>query len=214
VEHQPAHRRGDCRAQELRRARPLALLSRAGLLLAATAFVGRSAVAQVAPQLLERMAGTWQVEERMWPGPDAAAVELPPAIAHRRLIGGKYLEEVMVNRDSKAPADAIFQRHSFLNFNAVTGRYEYSSLDTRAPQLMTELSAAVGAAPLGPDLSLQGTEFLAPQWGAARNVPFRYRLTLGELRDRRQTVRLYLTPQAVLPPREFLAFEYVYRKTR
>ena len=54
---------------------------------------------------------------------------------------------------------------------------------------------------------------MAPEWGAARNVPFRYRLTIGPVQpDGKQTVQLHLTPQAVLPRREFLAFEYVYVK--
>ena len=52
--------------------------------------------------------------------------------------------------------------------------------------------------------------FVAPEWGSAKNVPFNYRLTIGRIEVGKQTVQLYLTPQKVLPKKEFLAFKYVY----
>ena len=156
------------------------------------------------------MEGTWQVQQRMWPGPGARVVDLPPAIARRQLIDGKYLEEVMDLAQGAAGQPASFRRNAFLNYNAVTKRYEYTSLDTRAPQLMKEVSPRVDPKLFSGELKLQGGIFVAPEWGSAKNVPFKYRLTIGRIKDGKQTVQLYLTPQKVLPKKEFLAFEYVY----
>ena len=169
-----------------------------------------TAAAQEAPQLLQEMEGTWQVQQRMWPGPGARVVDLPPAIARRQLIDGKYLEEVMDLAQGAAGQPASFRRNAFLNYNAVTKRYEYTSLDTRAPQLMKEVSPRVDPKLFSGELKLQGGIFVAPEWGSAKNVPFKYRLTIGRIKDGKQTVQLYLTPQKVLPKKEFLAFEYVY----
>ena len=105
-----------------------------------------------------------------------------------------------------------FSRNAFINFNPVSSRYEYTSLDTRAPQLMVEQSERVADPGRPGELKLQGSSFTAPQWGNAKNVRFTYRLTLGAIENDQQTVRLYLTPQTVLPKKEFLAFEYVYSK--
>ena len=177
------------------------------------ASVGTTAVAQEAPQRLQGMAGTWQVQQRMWPAPGAAAVELPPAVARRQLIDGKYLQEIMESSGADAGQPATFRRDAFINYNAVARRYEYTSLDTRAPQLMTERGSRIAAESAPAEaLSLQGGVFLAPQWGDTKNVPFSYRLTLGAVKDGRQTVQLYLLPRAVLPKKEFLAFEYVYTR--
>lgn len=178
------------------------------------ATTGSTAVAQQAPQALQHMAGTWEVRQRMWPGPGAAAVDLPAAIARRQLIGGKYLEEVMEPIGGEATQSASFRRNAFLNYNAVTKRYEYTSLDTRAPQLMVETSPRIDPQLDSGELKLQGGVFVAPEWGSAKNVTFKYRLTIGSIRDGKQTVRLYLTPQSVLPKKEFLAFEYVYIRRR
>jgi hypothetical protein len=169
------------------------------------------ATAQGAPQLLKDMVGTWEVQQRMWPAPGAAAVDFSGAIARRQLIGGSYLEEVMepVNGGTSTQS-ASFRRDAFLNYNAVTKRYEYTSLDTRAPQLMVETSPRLDSQPSAGELKLQGGAFLAPEWGNSKNVTFKYRLTIGNIKDGRQTVRLYFTPEDVLPKKEFLAFEYVY----
>jgi hypothetical protein len=186
-----------------------------GSLLAAAfaATISAIAVAQEAPTLLQRMAGTWDVQQRMRPGPDAATIDLPSAIARRELIGGKYLEENMQPANGEATQSAFFHRNAFLNYNSVTKRYEYTSLDTRAPQLMMEVSVPADPQRVpAAELKLKGGVFLAPEWGNAKNVPFRYRLSIGEIENDRQTIRLYLTPQAVLPRKEFLAFEYVYTR--
>jgi hypothetical protein len=169
-------------------------------------------LAQNPPELLSNMTGTWDVQQRMWPGPKANAVNLPPAVAERRLVRDTYLEETMHPADDRADQSGGFTRHALLNYNPVNSRYEYMSLDSRAPQLMLEQSLPVVSGPTAAELKLQGGSFLAPEWGSSKNVRFKYRLTIGTIREGKQTVRLYLTPQTVLPKVEFLAFEYVYTK--
>lgn len=162
-----------------------------------------------APQLLQQMVGSWDVQQKMWPGAGAKAIDLPPAIATRHLVGGAYLEETMqLASGSKQPP---FTRTAYFNYNAVTHRYEYASMDTRAPQLMIEKGAATAMDPHH-SITLQGSEFLAPKWGAATDVKFRYRLAIGPVEHDRQVVRLYLTPLSGTAGKEFRAFEYVYTR--
>ena len=158
------------------------------------------------------MAGTWDVQQRMWPSPGAAAIELPPAVAQRQVVQGLYVQEVMQSADGGSSQAPAFTRHATLNFNPVTRQYEYASLDSRAPQLMVERGQLPQATSGGQALQLQGGTFLAPEWGTLKNVRFSYRLALGAVVQGKQWVKLYLTPLSVLPKKEFLAFEYVYSK--
>jgi hypothetical protein len=156
------------------------------------------------------MAGTWNVEQKMWPGSGAAAVQLPPGVAQRHLIDGKYLEETMQPSTLAQGQPGFFVRNAISNDNAVRKRYEYFSIDTRAPQAMSEKSLPTEVSNESKELKFSGGTFVAPEWGPAKNVRFKYRLTVGAVQDGRQTVELYLTPQSVLPKKEFLAFEYKY----
>jgi hypothetical protein len=167
-----------------------------------------------ATPLIKQMIGTWDVRQRMWPGAAAKAIDLPPAVAHRVLLGSAILQEVMTpaTKSSEAP----FTRVAYLDYNAVTQQYEYFSLDTRAPQMMNERSLAAGAQGKSRHrggLTLYGGRFVAPQWGESENVPFRYRIVVGHVEKEQQAVRLYLTPQSGAKTKEFLAFEYVYTRT-
>jgi hypothetical protein len=162
--------------------------------------------------LIQQMIGVWDVRQRMWPGEAAKAIDLPPAVAHRILMGSTILQEVMTpaSRSGGAP----FTRVAYFDYNAVNRQYEYFSLDTRAPQMMNERSVAAsvrGKSRQG-TLTLHGSRFVAPQWGEAKNVPFRYRIVVDPVEKDRQAVRLYFTPQSGANAKEFLAFEYVYTR--
>src|SRR6266851_7422819 len=92
--------------------------------------------------LLSQMVGTWDVQQRMWPGAGRDAILLPPAVARRRMVGGAFLEEVMeLPPGSKQDP---FTRIAFFNYNSVNQQHEYFSLDTRAPQMMSEKSVESG----------------------------------------------------------------------
>ncbi|MGH8201428.1 MAG: DUF1579 family protein [Steroidobacteraceae bacterium] len=157
--------------------------------------------------LLQEMAGTWSVKEWMWPGPGMKALDLPPALAYRQLIDGKFLQERM---SALAGSKDAFTRISYLNQNPESGQYEYFSIDTRAPQMMNERSE--GAVRPDSAIDLYGGIFVATQWGSATNVPFRYRIVVYPVRDNTQTVELYLTPMPAAQSRSFLAFKYVYTR--
>jgi Protein of unknown function (DUF1579) len=162
--------------------------------------------------LIQGMVGTWGVRASLWFGPDAKPI-VQSAVARRRLIGEGLLEEIMTpSPGSDGPA---FTRLAFLSYNAVTSSYEYMSWDTRAPQMMYQVSRTVGMPG-----ERQGSSaiwfhlvdnFVVPQWGEARNVAFKQRLMLEPGADR-QVVRLYWTRLSGEPNEEFLAGEYVYTR--
>lgn len=162
--------------------------------------------------LIERMAGTWDVRASAWLGPDAKPI-VQSTVARRLFIGNGLLEEVMTpSPGSDGPA---FTRVAFLSYNAVTSSYEYLSWDTRAPQMMYQVSGAVGVPG-----ERQGSRaiwfylvdnFVVPKWGDATNVAFKQRLMI-EPGDNRQVVRLYWTRLSGKPTKEFLAGEYVYTR--
>jgi hypothetical protein len=158
--------------------------------------------------LVRQMVGTWQVKARMWPSPAAKAVDLPPATARRELKSDAFLEEVM--EPTGKVADSAFTRIAYFSFNPVNQQYEYFSLDSRLPQMMSY--AIPGANKTrGGNIELVGTSFIAPEWGPQKNVPFMYRLTLGPVENNQQVVQLYLKEQNGTGT-EFLAFEYVYSR--
>jgi hypothetical protein len=147
----------------------------------------------------------------MWTDPKAKAINLPPALAHRRLVGGTYVQEIM--EPAQESEQHSLTRTAYINFNPVSQQYEYFSIDTRAPQQMhyqSERQVKQETAAV----KLHGGLFVAAQWGDAKNVTFRYRLVLGEVKSDQQMIRLYLTPQSGKGRHEFLAFEYVYTRRR
>jgi hypothetical protein len=196
----------------------MTLLSRARLVFL-TSFCAAAALSAVPARgetderdLLSQMVGTWNVQQRMWPGAGRDAILLPPAVARRRMVGGAFLEEVMeLPPGSKQDP---FTRIAFFNYNAVNQQHEYFSLDTRAPQMMSEKSFESGGAGSEEGITLYGGSFVAPQWGDVTNAAFRYRLRIGRLEKDRQVVQLYLTPLSGKSTKEFLAFEYVYTRQR
>ncbi|HXS20590.1 MAG TPA: DUF1579 family protein [Steroidobacteraceae bacterium] len=179
----------------------------AGCLLPLFSLVTMRSGSGAVPPLLHAMAGTWDVKEWMWTGPGTQPIDLPAAVAHRRLIGGKFLQEVMTALPGTA---AAFSRIAYFDYNAMSGQYEYASIDTRAPQIMNERSNGPAAA--DDAIPLYGGIFVADHWGAAANVPFRYRLVVGPLHKDAQTVELYLTPMPAAGGKGFLAFKYLYTR--
>jgi hypothetical protein len=156
--------------------------------------------------VLQEMAGTWNVRQRMWTGPDSAPVPLPAATARRRFVHGAYLQEDMT---LAAGTDGDpFTRHAVLSRNAVNQTFEYFSIDSRLPQMMMYPTGAERRGGLWFTLP---APFVAPAWGEDADVPFKARLQVQPGRDR-QVVRLYLRRLSAQPTEEFLAFEYIYTR--
>lgn len=158
--------------------------------------------------LMQQMVGTWQVQSKMWPAPEAKAIDLPPAIAHRELVAGAFLREVM--QPAPGSGQATFERIAHFSYNTQNRQYEYFSQDTRLPQMMSYIIPGANQERDG-KVELAGASFVAPEWGAAKNVPFMYRLTVGPVQADEQVLQLFLTEQNGRG-QEFLAFEYVYRR--
>lgn len=184
------------------------LLLPAGTLLAALV---AAPAQQDQPAMLATMAGTWDVEQRMWTAADAPATEMPPAVAERRVpAGGGYLTETMTLAQG---GPAPFTRTAHLGFNAVDGVWEYVSMDSRAPQLMAYRSQPLGTDARGP-FHFAGGSFVAAEWGSRRNAGFAYRVDLSPVSDGKQRLILHLRPLEAGGAREFKAFEYLYTKRR
>ena len=158
--------------------------------------------------LMRQMTGTWQVRSRMWPGPNAKAVDLPPAVARRELIRDTYLQEVM--EPGGKSGEPAFTRVAYLSYNLINQQYEYFSLDSRLPQMMSYALPGANKTREG-KVELIGTIFVVPEWGAEKNVPFMYRLTIGPIESNTQVIQLFLTRQSGQSS-EFVAFEYVYSR--
>lgn len=165
-----------------------------------------AAPAESVTPLIRQMAGNWRVEPKMWPGPDAKAIELPEATAQRRIVNNAFLQEEMIG--AAGSQQEAFTRIAYVSFNTINQQYEYFSLDSRLPQMMSYALPGANQARDG-QLELRGTSFVAPAWGQAKNVPFMYRLTIGAVERDRQVVRLFLKEQRP-QTKEFLAFEYLY----
>lgn len=89
-------------------------------------------------QALARRAGTWDVTITSWDAPGAAPAVLTGLVAERRMIG-PMLEEVL--HPIAGASGASFSRADFLTFNRLEGRWQYMSMDSRAPDgLMSAFS--------------------------------------------------------------------------
>jgi len=160
------------------------------------------------------MVGTWDVRQRMWTGPDAEPMMLPPAVAHRRLVGDTFLEETM--KPAPGSDQEPFTRLAYLSYNNVNKRYEWISMDTRAPQMMFEISYGGGGPGRGQErrvVSLYLDSFVLPRWGKTANAAFKQRRVIEADRDR-QVVSQYWTPLSGEKAEEFLAVEYIYTRRR
>lgn len=150
------------------------------------------------------------MEQTTWDGPGAPAKKGPPAVAVRRIpAGGGYVEEEMT---ASAPGDKPFTRIAQINYNMTARTFEYSTVDTRAPQQMHYRSQVTGAAFRG-DLAFSGGTFVAAEWGGRKNVAFAYRAALSPVTDDRQRLQIFFRPLAGRGA-EFLATQYDYKRMR
>lgn len=179
-----------------------------------TASDGLSGIEQVVAlgpeyDLVKPMAGTWQVQQRVWLKPGGEPITLPPIVARRRLVG-HFLEEVM----EPVPGKDVqpFSRITYLNYNNANQHWEYIVLDTRYPVMMFETSYD-NKVENGNTLTLYIPSFvMAPGWDPAFT---------GRLGKQRRTIQwegpdLNIVKQYWTLPaaKEFLAIEYVYKRQK
>ncbi len=81
-------------------------------------------------QALTKRVGLWNVTETVWSAPGAAPVTTTGLVAERRMVGSMLQE--MLHSASDRSGNAI-KRIDYLSFNRVEGRWNYVSMDMRAP---------------------------------------------------------------------------------
>lgn len=81
-------------------------------------------------EALAQRAGLWDMTETLWDRPGAAPVTTTGLVAERRMIGSVLQEFV---RPADDTAGRNIKRIDYLHFNRVEGRWDYVSMDTRAP---------------------------------------------------------------------------------
>lgn len=121
------------------------------VLAVSSAIVGVPANAADSPSVMDKLnefgpeakalvlrSGTWDVTITSWEGPGATPVVLGGLVAERRMIG-PMLEEVL--QPIPGTTEKPFSRADFLTFNRLEGRWQYMSMDGRAPDgMMTAYS--------------------------------------------------------------------------
>lgn len=80
------------------------------------------------------LAGMWDVEMRVWAGPDAEPFAIPGMTAEREMIlGGRYLREVL------SGGDGTPMREATMGYNRLDGRFELVTVDSFEPGQMVYL---------------------------------------------------------------------------
>lgn len=158
--------------------------------------------------LLAEMEGRWSVEQTTWDGPGGPGRKGTPAVATRKIPpGGGFIEE---NMTAAASGPDSFTRTAQINYNVTAKAFEYSTIDSRAPQQMHYRSQAAATTFKG-DLALSGGKFVAAEWGGKKNVAFAYRVALSPVTDGRQRLQIFFRPLTGRTA-EFLATQYIYRR--
>jgi hypothetical protein len=156
--------------------------------------------------LLRTAVGTFDVRNKLWPVAGAEPI-VTDGVARRRMVDDLYLEEIM---EPGAGAAEPFSRICYLDFNPLSGRWEYVSLDTRIPaQLMYELS---NDRTLGKESTvvLHLPVFALPGWGTdvtGQSVRQRREISLADP-DHQEVRQYWSLPNAS----EYLAVEYLYSR--
>ena len=156
---------------------------------------------------LATRAGRWQVTVTMKLSPDAKPIVVKDVVAERKLIG-LYLQEEMKPAEGSSVPD--FRRLEFLTFNKLRNRYEYVSMDTRAP---VGVMSANGIGPeQGSDITVSFEPFPTPGVGDKLEGKFtRARhVTSKESDDKDVTRQYWWQPGGA----EWLAVQYEYSRIK
>jgi hypothetical protein len=155
---------------------------------------------------LARQVGRWEVVMTIRPAPDAAPVVAKGLVAERAMIG-LYFQEIM----KPAPGSGLpdFQRIDYLTYDAVQARWEYVSIDTRAP--IGIMFARGFGSDIGPEITVYFDNFanpgLAP--GVGGSVRARH-VDKANGDDRHLKQQFWTRPGAP----EWLAVQYEYTRRR
>ncbi|WP_394848712.1 DUF1579 domain-containing protein [Pendulispora brunnea] len=157
---------------------------------------------------LARRVGTWDVVMTLRTSPEATPIVISGMIAERTMTG-LYLQETM----KPAPGSKVpdFRRIDYLTYNKLEARWQYISMDTRAP--IGIMAARSYGATNFPEVTVHFDNFAIPGWGQELEGKFmRARHVTTRESDDRDVTRQYWTPVAGAP--EWLAVQYEYTRHR
>jgi Protein of unknown function (DUF1579) len=109
---------------------------------------------------LARQVGTWDVAMTFRPSPDAKPIVVRGMVAERTMVG-LYLQEIMKPKAGSNLPD--FRRIDYLTYDKMQARWEYASMDTRAP--IGIMSAAGLSDQPGADITVYFDGFATPGMG-------------------------------------------------
>ena len=155
-------------------------------------------------QLLTKRKGTWNVVMTMQPAPDAKPIVVKGIIAERTMVG-LYLQETMRPADARLPD---FKRFAYLTYNKVEARWQYTSMDTRAP-VGVMFAKSYGQQPAS-ELTLHFEGFALPGFGPEVEGRFlRARHVVSWESETRDVTRQYWT---AVGGQEWLAVQYEFTR--
>jgi len=158
--------------------------------------------AQLAAQV-----GTWEVTMTFRPSPDAKPIVVRGMIAERTMVG-LYLQEIMKPKAGSGLPD--FRRIDYLTYDKMQARWEYASMDTRAP--IGIMSAAGLSNQPGADITVYFDAFATPGMGQELEGRFvRARHVDTRENDDHAFKRQFWTQPG---QKEWLAVQYEYTRPR
>lgn len=101
-------------------------------------------------EILQRMAGSWELEITMWPEPGAEPVTATSVVEAEMILGGRFLVQTGAMTDP-FPAETL----TILGFDRRSGHYDMVALDTMGTYWVTARGDATGA----DGLLLSGTDY-------------------------------------------------------
>lgn len=158
---------------------------------------------------MAKRAGVWDVTETVWASPGAPPVTTTGLVAERRAIGS-MLQEIM--RPVGDPSDAAIARIDYLSFNRVEARWEYVSMDMRAPVgIMTAQSFGAGDGRTL-DLEFQPFAFVGASKKVAGQMLRMNEVIAGDGPDRDEKLQHFIMADGV--GTMWLAHRYAYTRRR
>jgi hypothetical protein len=154
-------------------------------------------------QRLTRQVGAWDVVMTVRPTADATPIVMRNLIAERTMVG-LYLNEVM--RPAAGANVPDFRRIDYLTYDPVQTRWEYASIDTRAPiGIMFARSVEVER---GPDITVYFDNFANPGIGTVGGSVRARHVDKAETNDRHIKQQYWTVPGQP----EWLAVQYEYTR--
>jgi hypothetical protein len=154
---------------------------------------------------LESEAGTWEVTMTVRPTPDAKPSVVSGMTAERVMVGPYLAETMRPAPDSELPE---FRRLDYLTYDRLQARWEYASMDTRAPIGIMFARSSSGGSPK--EITVYFENFANPGLGDVGGSVRARHVDTRESKDRTFKRQYWTRPGGS----EWLAIQYEYRRKR